>query len=124
MVFVGYVFLIFESHRENKATSPSFNRFVYPRANPPWVFSCIDISDKICYSKATVKGNAMLDKIKSFFVDEDKIDNAIWWVGYVVVGWLLYLLGWLAKKTKTQADDELVEKAKEKVKQAKKKKTK
>ena len=64
----------------------------------------------------------MLDKIKSFLLDDDKVDNAIWWVGYVVVGWLLYLLGWLAKKTKTQADDVIVEQVKEKVKQVKKKK--
>ena len=64
----------------------------------------------------------MLDKIKSFLLDEDKVDDVIYWVGYVVVGWFLDILGWLAKKTKTNADDVIVEKAKEKVKQAKKKK--
>ena len=66
----------------------------------------------------------MLEKIKNFLVDEDKVDNVIWWVGYVVVGWILDILGWLAGKTKTQADDVIVANAKEKVKQAKKKKTK
>ena len=66
----------------------------------------------------------MLEKIKNFLVDEDKVDNVIWWVGYVVVGWILDILGWLAGKTKTQADDLVVSTAKEKVKQAKKKKTK
>ncbi len=67
----------------------------------------------------------MLDKIKSFLLDEDKVDHTVWCVGYIVVGWLLDILAWLAGKTKTQADDIVVEQVKEKVKQVKnKKKTK
>lgn len=66
----------------------------------------------------------MFDKIKQFLLDEDKVDNIIWWVGYVVVGWLLDILGWLASKTKNSADDAVVATAKEKVKQVKKKKSK
>lgn len=67
----------------------------------------------------------MFDKIKSFLLDEDKVDHAVWCVGYVVVGWLLDILTWLAGKTKTKTDDVVVEQVKEKVKQVKnKKKTK
>ena len=66
----------------------------------------------------------MLDKIKQFLLDEDKVDQVIWLTGYVVIGWLLDVLAWIASKTKTTADDVAVAAAKEKVKQAKKKKTK
>ena len=66
----------------------------------------------------------MLDKIKQFLLDEDKTDKVIWWTGYIVIGWVLDILGWLASKTKTTADDVVVAKAKEQLKQAKKKKTK
>lgn len=66
----------------------------------------------------------MLDKIKSFLLDEEKVDHVIWCVGYVVIGWALDILSWLASKTKTQADDEVVNVVKEKVKQVKKNKKK
>lgn len=66
----------------------------------------------------------MLDKIKQFLLDEEKTDTVIWWTGYVVIGWVLDILAWIASKTKTQADDTVIATAKEKLKQAKKKKTK
>lgn len=66
----------------------------------------------------------MLDKIKSFLTDEEKINQVIWCVGYVVIGWFLDILSWLASKTKTQTDDEVIKVVKEKVKQAKKNKKK
>lgn len=64
----------------------------------------------------------MLDKIKQFLLDEDKVNNVIWCVGYVVIGWVLDILAWLASKTKTKTDDAVVATAKETLKQAKKKK--
>lgn len=66
----------------------------------------------------------MLNKIRDFLLDEDKVETIIWWTGYIVIGWVLDVLSWVASKTKTTADDVVVEKAKEKVKNAKKKKTK
>ena len=66
----------------------------------------------------------MLEKIQSFLTNEEKIDKVIWCVGYVVIGWILDILSWLASKTKTQADDKVVEVVKEKVKQVKKNKKK
>ena len=66
----------------------------------------------------------MLDKIKLFLTDEEKIDRVIWCVGYVVIGWILDILSWLASKTKTPVDDEAVKVVKEKVKQVKKNKKK
>ena len=66
----------------------------------------------------------MFDKIKQFLLDEDKLDAVIWWTGYIVIGWVLDILAWLASKTKTTADDVIVSTAKEKVKQAKKNKKK
>lgn len=66
----------------------------------------------------------MLNKIQSFLLNEDKVDQVIWFVGYVVIGWILDILSWIAAKTKTTKDDELVKEAKEKVKKAKEKKKK
>lgn len=66
----------------------------------------------------------MLDKIQSFLLNEEKIDHVIWCVGYIVIGWILDILSWVASKTKTTADDEVVKVAKEKVKQVKKNKKK
>jgi len=66
----------------------------------------------------------MLNKIRQFLLDEDKVETIIWWTGYIVIGWVLDVLAWIASKTKTTADDIAVANAKEKVKQAKKKKTK
>lgn len=66
----------------------------------------------------------MFDKIKQFLLDEDKVDTIIWYTGYFIIGWLLDLCAWLASKTKTTVDDEVVAKAKEKVKEAKSKKKK
>ena len=66
----------------------------------------------------------MLNKIKQFLLDEDKIDNIIWCVGYIVIGWALDILSWLASKTKNTTDDEAVASAKEAVKKAKKNKKK
>ena len=66
----------------------------------------------------------MLDKIQSFLLNEEKIDHVIWCVGYIVIGWILDILSWIASKTKTQTDDEVVKAVKEKVKQVKKNKKK
>ena len=66
----------------------------------------------------------MLEKIKDFLMNEEKIDHVIWCVGYIVIGWILDILSWVASKKKTQADDEVVKVVKEKVKQTKKNKKK
>lgn len=66
----------------------------------------------------------MFNKIKSFLLDEEQIDNVIWYTGYIVIGWLLCGLAWIASKTKNKVDDTAVEVAKEKVKTAKSKKQK
>lgn len=66
----------------------------------------------------------MLNKIQSFLLNEDKVDQVIWFVGYVVIGWILDILSWIAAKTKTTKDDELVKEAKERVKKAKEKRKK
>ena len=60
----------------------------------------------------------MFDKIRQFLLDEDKIEMIIWWTGYIVIGWLLDILAWIASKTKTTADDVAVEAAKQKIKEA------
>ena len=66
----------------------------------------------------------MLEKIKQFLLNEEKVDEVIWWTGYIVIGWILDILTWIASKTKTTADDVAVAAVKEKVKQAKKNKKK
>lgn len=66
----------------------------------------------------------MLEKVKQFLLNEEKVDEVIWWTGYIVIGWILDILTWIASKTKTTADDVAVAAVKEKVKQAKKNKKK
>lgn len=66
----------------------------------------------------------MFGKIKEFLLNEEKVDEVIWWTGYIVIGWILDVLAWIASKTKTTADDVVIATAKEKVKQAKKNKKK
>jgi len=66
----------------------------------------------------------MLEKVKQFLLNEEKVDEVIWWTGYIVIGWILDILTWIASKTKTTADDVAVATVKEKVKQAKKNKKK
>lgn len=66
----------------------------------------------------------MLEKIKQFLLNEEKVDEVIWWTGYIVIGWILDILTWIASKTKTTTDDVAVAAVKEKVKQAKKNKKK
>lgn len=55
-----------------------------------------------------------------FLDNQEKVEKAIYWVGLIVCGWILKLLSLVAKKTKTTADDDFVEKAKEAHKKAKK----
>ena len=78
----------------------------------------------MCYSKYANERNPMFGKIKEFLLNEEKVDEVIWWTGYIVIGWILDVLAWIASKTKTTADDVVIATAKEKVKQAKKNKKK
>lgn len=55
-----------------------------------------------------------------FLEDQEKVEKVIYWIGFVVCGWILKALAWVAKKTKTQVDDEIIEKAKDAHKKAKK----
>ena len=55
-----------------------------------------------------------------FLADQEKVEKVIYWIGFIVCGWVLKGLSYLAKKTKTTVDDEIVEKAKEAHQKAKK----
>lgn len=55
-----------------------------------------------------------------FLDNQEKVEKAIYWIGFIVCGWVLKALSFIAKRTKTKIDDEIVEKAKTAHQKAKK----
>lgn len=56
----------------------------------------------------------------NFLNDQEKVENTIYWIGFIVCGWLLKVISFVAKKTKTTVDDEIVSQAETAHKKAKK----
>ena len=68
------------------------------------------------------KGAFFMKGVKNmnFLEDTAKVEKVIYWTGFLVIGWLLKLLGWVAQKTKWIWDDKIVEEAKNAFEKAKK----